>query len=288
MKRVVFTVATGSPRYAEMAVGLARSLSLLGDDTRRVVMSDIQSDDLARSFDEVVPPSAGRPYLRKLAALDATDADAVLFIDADSLAFGRLGPIFDYCMGKPLAVQGARTSEGHWYGWLDQVLPKIGLPDFMRFNGGMIYYERGAGTELLFAEIAKVADTYADTGLDMFRGEVPDEPCIAIAMGRTGFGELIPNEMDFMNTPVGLVGKLRMDVMKGECRFLKRADRMRLIKPIILHAGKYVNNTLYWKQLARLEWLDRYEQTHGYGHMGIWHKLRRSIERRLLKLTGKL
>lgn len=286
--RIVFTVATGAARYAEMALGLARSLALVGDDTRRIVMSDVKNPALEKWFDQVVAPTSGPPYLRKLAALEATDADAVLFIDSDSLVFRRLDPILEFCAGKPIAVQGEATSEGHWYGWLRETLPRIGLDKIMRFNGGMIYYERGPETERLFSEVKEVVANYGATGLDMFRGEVPDEPCIAIAMGRTGIGELIPNEMDFMNTPVGLVGRLRMDVMKGECKFLKRADRMRFIKPFILHAGKYVNSTIYWNQLARLEWLDRYERTHGYGYMGFWHKLRRSVQRRLLRISGKL
>lgn len=272
-----------------MALGLARSLSLIGDTTERVVMSDIADPNLARWFDRVVPPvETPYPYLRKLSALEATDADEVLFIDADSLAFGKLGPIFDYCNGKRLAVQGQIKSEGHWYGWLQRTLPRIGLDEIQQFNGGMIYYERSPDSERLFKEIGDVAENYEGTGLDTFRGQIPDEPCIAIGMGRTGVGELIPNELDFMNTPVGLVGKLHLDVMKNECLFLKRADRVRLIRPILFHAGKYVNNTLYWKQLSRLEWLDQYEQSHPYGHMSFSHKLRRSIERRILKLRGRL
>ena len=289
MKRVVFTVATGAEKYADMAKGLAQSLSLIGDTTQRVLISDIDRPDLSRWFDNIVPPDESvPPYMRKLQALEACDADAALFIDSDSLVFKRLDSIWNHCAGKPLAVQGYEQREGHWYGWLEQTLPRLGLDHLPRFNGGMIYYERGQATERLFKEAHKVAANYADTGLEGFRGQVPDEPCLSIAMARTGVGELIPDEMDFMNTPVGLVGKLRLDVMKNECLFLKRGRRMRLIRPIIFHAGKYVNNTAYWKQLATLDWLDRYEQQHGYGHMSFGHKLRRSIERRILKLRGKL
>jgi hypothetical protein len=289
VKRVVFTVATGASKYGDMAKGLAQSLSLLGDTTPRVLISDIQRPDLAKWFDQIVVPNPSvPPYMRKLEALSVCDADAVLFIDSDSLAFRRLDEIWEYCEGKPLAVQGYKQREGHWYGYLEQILPRLGLDYLPRFNGGMIYYERGPETERLIAEAHRVAASYQDTGLESFRGEVPDEPCISIAMARTGVGELIPDDMDFMNTAVGLVGKLRMDVMKAECSFIKRGRRMRLIRPMIFHAAKYVNNTIYWKQLATLEWLERYEERHPYGYMSFAHKLRRSMERRLLRLMGKL
>lgn len=272
-----------------MALGLARSLSLSGDGSLRVVMTDLRHPDLGRWFDVVLPPRPGvSTYLQKLSALESTDADAVLFVDADSLAFGPLDPIWEYCQGKPLAVQGYVVRDGHWYGELARVLPRLGLPALPRFNGGMIYYERGEGTAKLIEAAREVAEHYEETGLELFRGQAPDEPCLSIAMARTGIGELIPDEKDFMNTPVGLVGKLRMDVTKGECSYIKRGVRMRLIRPVLLHAAKYVLNCCYWRELAKLERLDRYERRHGYGHMGFSHRLRRSIERRLLRLRGKI
>jgi hypothetical protein len=56
MKRIVFTVATGQQKYAEQALGLARSLRLIGDSTPRVVMTDIEHPAWRNSFDQVVPP----------------------------------------------------------------------------------------------------------------------------------------------------------------------------------------------------------------------------------------
>lgn len=272
-----------------MAKGLAQTLSLIGDATPRVVMSDQDDPGLRKWFDLVIPPTSdGFPYLRKLAALEATGASEVLFIDADSLVFGRLDPIFDFCQGHTIAVQGRLRRTGHWYGHLEDLLPKMGLAEIGQFNGGMIYYERTQNTPVLMSAIRDAATRYEETGLDSFRGQVPDEPCVALGMARTGIGLLIPDEMDFMNTPVGLVGRLHLDVLRNECLFLKRTDRMRLIRPSIFHAGKYVNNLSYWRQLSKLDWLERYEERHPYGYMSLVHKLRRSVERRLLKLTGRL
>lgn len=290
MRRIVFTVATGQPKYALQALGLARSLRLIGDQTPRVVMTDIEDSAWAKNFDQVVkPPKAISTYLLKLAALEATDADEILFIDSDSLAFKRLDPIFDYCRHSDFAVQGRWITEGHWYGYMEQILPPLGIKQMPRFNGGMMFYRRSDGTEKLIAEAIKAAENYDATGLDRFRGVVPDEPCVALGMVRSGVGTLIPDTEDFMNTPVGLVGKLDMDVMRGRCRFIKHSMHdLRLMEPVILHAGKYVNNAIYWQQLATLEWLERYEAKHPYGFMPPSQKLRRSLEKRLLKMRGIL
>ena len=118
---------------------------------------------------------------------------------------------------------------------------------------------------------------------------MPDEPCVAIAMLRAGVGTLLDDSSDFMNTPVGLVGRLQMDVRRGRCRFMKHAMHdLRIIQPAILHAGKYVNNAIYWRQLRILERLERYEDTHPYGYMSPLAKLQRSIDKRILRLQGKL
>lgn len=254
MNRAIFTVATGAPRYAEMALGLARSLALVGDVTPRYVVSDIDDPNLGRWFDEVLPPDPNTPpFLRKLDGIRQTNADSILFLDSDSIVFRRTDEVFSYAQGKRLAVQGELRTTGHWYGPLDQILPRYGLAGIQRFNGGLIYYERHPDVERLFEKTREIADNYDETGLESFRGQVPDEPCLSLAMSLTGVGHLIPNERDFMNTPVGLIGKLQLSVRHNRCAFLKRGNRVLFHRPAILHAAKYVNNWAYWRELRELE-----------------------------------
>jgi hypothetical protein len=288
--RIVFTVAMGRRGYAEQALGMARSLKLIGDRTPRVVMTDIEHPSWARNFDQVLkPPKTISTYMLKLAALEATDADEVLFLDSDTLAFKRLDPIWEACRDADIAVQGRWISEGHWYGWTDQILPKLRLAAIPRFNGGLIYYRRSENGDKVIQQAQVEAKNYSNTGLDMFRGSVPDEPCVALAIARTGIGTVLPETSDFMNTPVGLVGKFDMDVMRGRCRYLKHSmSDLRLMEPVIMHAGKYVNNWIYWKQLQTLERLEEFESKHPYGYMSGGAKLRRSIEKRWLKMKGRI
>ena len=288
--KIVFTVATGNPRYVEQALGLARSLALVGDQTRRVVLSDSDDPRLRRWFSSVVRPrDDGLPYLHKVQALDLTDADEVLFLDSDCLAFGRLDRIWKASEGAGMAVQGNWIWDGHWYGWLEELLPRWGLTRLPMFDGGMMYYRRCPETLATLAEVRRIAAEYDSMGLERFRGTIPDEPCVSIAMQRTGNCRLLPDNSAFIKSPTGVVGKLDVDVRRRRCRYVRHTRHgLTIVEPTILHAAKYVNNGIYWRQLSYLEKFERYEDAHPFGYMSPLHKLRRSMERRILKFAGKL
>ena len=284
MKRLVLTVGRGKPKYAEMALCLGRSLSLIGDDTPRAVITDLQNYPWQKHFQQVIPPNENRSALDKLLGLELTDADAILAIDSDCLAFRRLGPIFDYCQGKGFAIVGHHRSDGTWHGAdVAQVCRDLGVEQIPSFNGGLIYYERTSQTQDLIEEMKRIERDFDKTGFERFRGGASEEICILLAMIKQGFGEVIPDETDFMNTAVGLIGRLHLDVMTNDCRFVCRRHAVRFAKPYIFHASRYSNYRIYWKQVDTLAWLDRYAERHGFGHIGFWHKLRRSLERRWLK-----
>src|SRR5690348_12015565 len=92
-KRLIYVVATGKKRFAEMAMGLGRSLRLIGDGNPKAIVTDVEGYDWERYFDLVIKPSAKRSALDKLEALSTTDADQVLSLDADMLAFRKTDEI---------------------------------------------------------------------------------------------------------------------------------------------------------------------------------------------------
>jgi hypothetical protein len=290
MRRIVYTLAVGKRKFAECALGLGRSLKLIGDTTHRVVVTDQLDHPWDRCFDEVLAPQDPLEWIffSKLTALERTDADQVLFIDGDCLAFKRLDPIFDYCQGKGLAVQGQRVTSGEWYGDVPTHLQRHGVDFLPQFNGGMIYYERTPECQAFIQTCYDYGRRAKELGFQRDDPLIPDEPCIALAMAQTGQGHLIPDTMDFQNSATGLVGKLRLDVMRNECGFLCRRYDLRYVEPTIFHASRYLNFLIYWRQLDRLAWLDRYEVEHDFGYMSGGHKLRRSIEKRILKMQGRL
>jgi hypothetical protein len=85
MKRIVYTLAMGADKFQRCALGLGRSLRLIGDTTHRVVVTDRPDYPWKPAFDEVLPIREAKEWIffSKLTALDRTDADQVLFIDAD-------------------------------------------------------------------------------------------------------------------------------------------------------------------------------------------------------------
>lgn len=270
-------------------MGLGRSLSLIGDDTPRAVMTDIKGYDWGRYFDHVIEPAGPRSALDKLFALESLDADYVYAIDGDCLAFKRLGPVFEHCAGMPFAVQGIWQTEGKWHGAeVSSVMAQHSLARLPKFNGGALYYERGPQFETLLQAMKDIEANYGETGFGDFRGNASEEVCVALAMMKTGIGDVVPDEVNFMNTGSGMIGKLHMDVRSNTCRFLSRKHRVRFVEPYVFHASEYCNFRIYWRQLDYLKRLEAYEDSHRPGYRSRWFKLRRSIERRLLKLTGKI
>jgi hypothetical protein len=252
MDRLIFTVARGKPKYREMALGLGRSLRLVGDGTPTAILTDIDAD-WHRYFDIVIPAEGASLYFDDMRALDLTGANHVLALDCDTLVFRPLAPIFDYCAGSHFAVQGHHESSGTWHGGdIADICKRNGVPSIPRFNGGMLYYERTPEGLRLMNQIRLIEANYAESGFKPYRGLPCDEPCIGLAMAQTGIGKVIPDELDFMSTAVGLVGRLRMDVSAGECGFLCRRERLRYIRPYILHASRYSNFLIYWRELKRL------------------------------------
>jgi hypothetical protein len=284
--RIVFTLAFGHRKFAEMALGLGRSLRLIGDTTKRVVLTDLEGYPWEKSFDQVIylKVPAEDLWWAKLYALDHTDANKVLFIDGDSLAFKRVGPIFDAFEGAPFGVQGEVVSKGSWYGPdIADVCEKAGVKELVKFNGGLMYYGRGPELDKVVAEAKAVAADAARYGWRLSRGVPADEVCLSVAMARTGIGRGVPEESNFSNSGVGLVGRLRMDVMRNECEYLCRRYSLQRVEPYILHAHFHKSFFIYWRQLRKLAWLERYEETHRYGYMSPLQKLDRSIQRRVLK-----
>ena len=289
LDRVVFCVATGKPKYGEMAMGLGRSLSLIGDFNPRAVVTDLKDFDWSRYFDFVFEPKAKRSALDKLLAPDYLNAKSVYALDVDCLAFKRLDPVFDYCQGKTFAVQGGWQSEGKWHGAeVQDILSQRGWPHLPKFNGGALYYEPSMEYARLLTRMQEIESEYGKSGFGDFRGNASEEVCVALAMMELGVGEVIPDDTNFMHTGAGIIGSLNMDVRSNTCQFISRKARVRYVEPLVFHASEYSNFNIYWKQLRILKNLEAYEDRTRPGYRSRWFRLRRSLERRWLRLRGDI
>ncbi|MDX2064211.1 MAG: hypothetical protein SFX74_00565 [Fimbriimonadaceae bacterium] len=285
MSRAVLTLAVGKRKFAEQALGLGRSLRLIGDPTPRVVVTDMLDLDWAPAFDHVVPYQGDLRmiFFDKLIGLEATDANEILFIDADMLAFRPLEPIFRAAAGCDFAVQGQWISDGDWYTNVAELCRRYHVPSIVQLNGGMIYYRRTPEFAAFRNTLREMADRATEIGVARDDPLIPDEPIIGLAMAQTGFGRVWPEDSDFHNSATGLIGQLRLNVRRGECGFLCRRYTVRYVEPILFHASRYSNFLIYWRQLATLHRLETYEKSRPYGYLSPWHKLSRSVQRRLVK-----
>lgn len=281
MERAIFTVALGRRPFAEMAMGLGRSLSLIGDRTPRVVMTDVRGFDWERYFDRVVEPPGKRDGLEKLMALECTDAQHVLALDGDMLAFRKLDPIFEFCRGAPVAVQGWPIMEGSWHGGdVRALLERYGKPALPKFNWGLLYMERCPEAHAIIEGAREAAGRYEEFGFARYRqGLVSEEVCLLLAMLPRDDWMLIPEECDFQNTASGLIGFPRIDVRKGECRYLVRSNRVRFVEPYLFHALSLRHFPVYWRQIDALKRLERYEDRHPQGYTPPWRRWARQAFR---------
>lgn len=288
----MFAVALGKPKFAEMAMGLGRSLRLIRDTTPRVLMTDIEGYEWERYFDQVVRPTGPRSALDKLTALEYTDADQVLAIDVDMLAFKKLDPIFEYCDGRDFAVQGHWETEGSFHGVpVEDILNQNRLEKMPRFNGGMVYYERKDSYLELLTTMKHVERNYDEYGFNPFgRGQhASEEVCILLAMIKLNrFHHLIPQECGFQHSAAGLVGKLQLNILKNECKYISRQRYCEFYEPILFHAWRYKDFLIYWKQLDMLKRLEQFEDDYPSMYLSRWGKWNRSLQRKILRLRGKI
>jgi hypothetical protein len=284
---MVCTTAFGKFRYAEVALGFARSLMLIGDDTPRAIMTDIEGVDWEKYFHVVIRQSIPKEemYWSRFFALEQTDAQHILFIDSDCFAFKRLAPIYEFFKGAGYGVQAMPVSEGVWYSKdIAELCREQGVASIPKFNGGLMYFEPGDVFERVIAKAKENRENYSQIGFKTKRTSIPDEPCFALALSQLGIGRVAHDSMNFQNSGVGLVGKLRVDVLRNECRYLCRRYDLQYVEPITWHAHYWAKFTIYWGELKRLEQLEKFGESVDVHYRSPFHSFKRSIQKRWMNL----
>jgi hypothetical protein len=100
------------------------------------------------------------------------------------------------------------------------------------------------------------------------------------------FEYLIPPELQFQHSAAGLVGRLYLNVLKNECKYVSRQRYCEFYEPILFHAWRFKDFLVYWRQLDKLKMLEKFEDKHPTLYMSRWTKWSRSIQRRILKMRG--
>lgn len=238
-----------------MAKALAISLRLYECEAKLFCISDEKNDqELNELFDQVSDKPRGYDHwFMKLSGLEITDADEVLFIDGDCLALRNPNQIFDELQDCDFAVQGKWLRQiGNWYGDIDRVMSRLNLEQIPKFSGGFLYYRRTDKAKQLIQRIMELQERYDELGLQRNGGKVVDEVCISLAMAESGIGTVVPDSRQYSLTPWRRMGPIHLDVVRGECRFLRSMPELELARPIIYHTAMAKWDFVYWREVKKL------------------------------------
>jgi hypothetical protein len=237
MKQGTITIAFGSDRYIEFARSLCRSHRRHWPKLPIALVTDRDEASLRKEFDYVIEldPSLGYGLQQKLNLERYTPFDQTMFLDADCLIAGVPEKVWSPVSGTPFATFGSGSFSGKWFGAdISAVRGMLGIDGAIpRFNGGMMYWDMGLGGDAVFAEARRFLPLYRSLGFQAFRRNLPeaDEPLISLGMASCGFAA-VDDRGEGMQTPLGMSGRMCIDVLVGRCEFKKEG---RTVRPAVTH-----------------------------------------------------
>lgn len=185
--RGFITVATGRELYFKMAHNLLLSYRYHAKTPVPFAILCDRRNEWTADFDQVV--IIDRPansYFDKMRILDLSPFDETIFIDADSLIYRDLTPLWDlFKDGPDVGVLGTVLPLDDGTGWWDiQNLGELGgRVDYKIMCQGGIYYVRNSGKDLpAFLETCRfIKKHYLEYHFRLFEDSFSDEMIISLA-----------------------------------------------------------------------------------------------------------
>lgn len=185
--RGFITVATGRELYFKMAHNLLLSYRYHAKTPVPFAILCDRRNEWTADFDQVV--IIDRPansYFDKMRILDLSPFDETIFIDADSLIYRDLTPLWDlFKDGPDVGVLGTVLPLDDGTGWWDiQNLGELGgMVDYKIMCQGGIYYVRNSGKDLpAFIETCRfIKKHYLEYHFRLFEDSFSDEMIISLA-----------------------------------------------------------------------------------------------------------
>jgi hypothetical protein len=257
--RGIITFAYGAREYIDLSIALGQSLQRFSPHISRALVTDSGDPKLRSIFHSVIPvrKELGSDVAQKLYIDVYSPFVETLFIDCDSLVVRDLDFAFQLfresgacAIGTNLMlpgeiVQGVVVSE---------VCDSLKIPAIPRFNGGIYYIDKNGESAKVIARARELLKDYKKYGFKDFRSDGPnDEFLMGAAMAELG---LLPigDHGSLMRTPIGLIGKLHVDVLKGEANFNKEGSN---VAPAVVHfAGEWRKDPVYVRERRKLHFLE--------------------------------
>jgi hypothetical protein len=281
------TMAFGPAPYLRQAESLALSLRRNMPGHPIALITDRPLRARSRVFDYVIPldPTRGMGTVQKVYLYDYAPFDECLFIDADSIVvrpFPRELAELRAFSFTPVVSRYLRPGDHDpFLDDLDAALRAVGGDRLPSYNGGVYYWRRSPSARQVFDVAQEILRRAAALGIKNFDRAGPgDETLFALALAKLGRHPLYDDHGRLMRTPLGIAGKLDIDVLAGHCSFLKAG---RHVSPAICHfCGTWSRHPSYRLSAFAL----RHERhPHALRKLGTWtryhaaHRARRMLRR---------
>ena len=193
--RGFLTIATGSEKYYALAVNLLRSYRMKCTAEKPeafAVITDANNPYIGEFDRAIILDKPSNSYLDKLRLDEDLPFDENIFIDADSLAFGDLSPLFDAfsnagdfsAFGRALPVD---TKEGVWFDAEGAGEYRDKIQFTVNMHGGVYYIRRTPLAHEVFALARHVCENFHSFAFAALKQATPtDEVGLALAMAVTG------------------------------------------------------------------------------------------------------
>lgn len=265
MSSGVLTMAWGADRYIRMAKGMARSIRLLGPETKIAIVSDRPAHTLEKWFDVVIPvrPEYGLGLVQKLHLDEYSPFDETLFIDSDFLIYKDLKQVWErLAVPSGFGILGhyMESGEAHYaVEDLSKFMSTLGLARMIMTNTGMLYFNAAGIASEVFTRARRLSADAAALGVrEHPAGGHNDEPLLAAAAGQLGIEPLPWDPLVFS------IGALPMDGLRGlnVCRHDSRHVYLgKVVEPPAIHFNVTSQKSrVYDRELRRLEfgpWLGK-------------------------------
>jgi hypothetical protein len=278
----VLTIACGKQLYLDMASALARSFRVwhakgqltlhIATDAEHRFPRDVREAPEVR-FIDIRNREFGEGFENKLHIDELVPAHRTLFVDADCLLTGPLGPVFETFRGHSVSAVGGEKAEGEWFGDLSTRCERFGVQSVPVFVGALYYIENDETARKIFETARQVKQDYDESGFVRLRGLPNEEPLISVGMA-VHDQTPVPDDGTIKADAMHFEREMRIDVLKGTGYFRGASDNVTAwgvteARPIIAHFNDaYAEKMPYIREQKKLEnifaggWSRRWASVH--------------------------
>jgi hypothetical protein len=265
MSEGFITIAFGQKKYIDMAKALILSYKLQGGRWPfAIVTNDANYADLSKLFDVVIRmnPDFGPGVVQKL-HLDAySPFDRTLFVDSDCLFYKSPDLVWNSYAIEQFTVRGWRYLTGateyemkHPYEWVNDMrvfLGKTEIERFAHFNSGLLFFDSSDAAKDIFKSAREIYIQRADLGFVEFKNApIADEPAFSVAMERHHVAMLAWDNVNAMETAIGMRDTYGINVLQGRSKFNKNGHD---VNPALIHFNVEAQTSVaYNREICRLE-----------------------------------